>query len=112
MSKALAATCQDGVVTADALEVPGVTILSEGVAPSSGILLLEAGAKTYFAKTTPDLKTTLGKIADALDSIASALTAIDAKPPGTEPPAPAAAGDIAAISSLQAELEELMENLK
>lgn len=114
MSKILAATCQDGVVSVGSLPVEGTTILSEGVAPSSGVLLLQGANKTYIPKTTPDLKSTLETIASALGDIASALSTIDAKPVGGSgsAPAPGAAGNIAAITTAQAELEELMEALK
>ena len=70
MSKVLDATCVDNKVTCEGVEVPNVTILSEGVASSSGLLILEENKKTYVAKTTPDLKA-------ALELIISALTAID-----------------------------------
>jgi hypothetical protein len=113
VSKALAATCVGGVVKVGDLEVPSPVILSEGVASSSGVLILQGGdAPTYIPKTSPDLKTTLEKISSALSSIASALTAIDGKMAGTNPPAPVAAGDISTISSLQSDLAALMENLK
>lgn len=70
MSKVLDATCANNKVTCEGVEVPNVTILSEGIAESSGLLILEEDKKTYVAKTTPDLKS-------ALQLIISALTAID-----------------------------------
>jgi hypothetical protein len=81
------------------------SILSEGVGSSSGILLLQDDdGKIYIAKTSGDLKTTLEQISTALTHVATALTALDAKPIGTLPPAPAVAANVAAITAVQAAL--------
>ena len=111
MSKILPATCSAGVVTVDSLPV-SATILSEGVAQSSGIAIIEGEDVTYIAKISPDLKTTLGKIADALTQLVTALTAIDAKPLGALPPAPAAATQIAQLTAINVEVTALKEALK
>ena len=112
MSKALDATCLAGVVKVGDLPVAGATVLSEGVAQSQGVLIIEADKKTYVAKTSPDLKSTLDKISSALSQIATALTAIDGKPTGTLAPAPVATTNITQISTLQAELSALKDALK
>lgn len=112
MTKMLEATCVAGVVTADGVPVVSAEILSEGVGASSGVLFLDEDQAKYIPKTSPDLKTTLEKIASALSSIASALTTIDGKPTGTLPPAPAAAASIAQISAVQVEISALKEVLK
>lgn len=112
MSKILEATCAGGVVTADGLPVSGATVLSEGVAPSSGILIMQGDEKTYVAKTSPDLNLTLARLAEALGNIATALTALDAKPIGALPPAPSSAAAIANITSIQGQLTALKEAMK
>ncbi len=92
MVKVLPATYATGVVTADGLPVPGVTILCQGLGSSSGILILEGTQKTYVAKTSPDLDsaleqviTAIGKISDSLTSIAAAMTGPTTAPPPTLP---------------------------
>jgi hypothetical protein len=113
MSKILAATCVSGVVKVGSLPVDA-EILSEGVASSSGVVVLEDDQATYIAKTSPDLKTTLEKIASALGQLVTALTAIDAKPVGGSgsAPAPGAAANIAALTVLQTEVNALKAALK
>lgn len=114
MPRVLNATCVAGAVTSGSGVVSGVTILSGGVASSSGYLIIDQDRKYYVANTHLDLKTTLDKIASALTQIATALTTIDAKPVGGSgsAPAPGAASQITQISTIQAELALLKENLK
>jgi hypothetical protein len=112
MSKMLDASCSGGVVIAEGVPVPEAQILSEGVGPSTGVIIIDEDRARYLAKVTPDLKTTLEKIASALGAIASALTAIDSKPAGTLPPAPAAAANIATITSLQTDINTLKGMLR
>jgi len=117
MSKILEATCEDGIVTALGVEVQDVEILSEGVGASSGVLILDGDKAYYVAKTSPDLKTTLEKLSDALGSISSALSAIDgaghliAATAGVPGP-PVASGDISSLNSSKGELDDLLEELK
>lgn len=73
MSKMLDASCVAGVVTSEGVPVPTATILSEGVGPSSGVLLLDEDKARYIAKISPDLKATIEKLIDALTETASAL---------------------------------------
>lgn len=112
MSKILEATCTAGVPYVGAIPIPTATILSKGIGPSTGIMILEEDKQTYIAKTSPDLETTLTKIASALGQIVTALTLIDAKPLGPLPPVPAAAANILQLTALQAELTALKEILK
>ena len=119
MSKVLPATCEDGVVTVEGKPVTA-TILSEGVAASTGISVIEEDTVTYLAKTTPDLKTTLERLSEALESIASALDAIDTATlittcgagAGTAGPALVATADIAAIEDAKDAIDELKDNLR
>lgn len=113
MPRALEATCIAGVVKVGSLPVAGVEILSEGVGSSEGVLILDGEKRYYIADTTPDLKTTLEKLASVLTQIATALAAIDVKPfgaPGST--APVAATTIAQITALQVEVAALKETLK
>lgn len=126
MSKILEATCEGGVVKVGTLPVAGTTILSEGVGPSQGLLLLEGAEKHYLAKTTPDLKTTLEKLSSSLTDIASALTevgtaltTIAAVPSGwVTPPASVAANvatilsKVSTITAAQAQIDNLKGMLK
>ena len=117
MSKALEATCVAGVVTSEGVPVPDTTILSEGVAASEGLLILDEDKKTYIPKTSPDLKETLDKIVSVLGQISSALSALDtagfliSATMGVPSP-PVAASEISAIDTLQSELEDLKDNLR
>ena len=104
MSKVLDATCVNNKVTCEGSEVPNVTVLSEGVAESSGLLILEDDRKTYVPKTSPDLKA-------ALELIISALTAIDnngyiiASGSPDTPGGPKATSSISSLSSLKDSLK-------
>jgi hypothetical protein len=114
MAKALQGSCIGGVVSVGSLPVPGTKILSEGVGPSDGLVVIDNEECTYVPKTSGDLKTTLDKITQALGQVISALTTIDAKPVGGtgSAPAPGAATNIAQLTSLQAELSALKGMLK
>lgn len=111
MSKAIEATCAAGVVKVGALPVEGAVIFSEGVGSSQGIVIMEGGEKFYFAKITPDLKTTIEKTADALvdvvsalNEIATALTTIATVPSGWVTPPASVAANVAIIISKAAEI--------
>lgn len=123
MSKVIEATCVGGVVTAEGVPIPSADILSEGVAQSDGILILDEDDAKYVAKTSPDLKETLEKLSAALDNIASALSAIDGagyiisvtggpSPVVAIPSPPVATGDIASINSAKSAIDLFKENLK
>ncbi len=112
MPKVLEATCTAGIVSVGELPITDAVILSEGVAASTGFLIIQGSDSYYVAKTSPDLKTTLEKISSCLDSLISALGLLDAKPIGTLPPAVAVTTDIAELTALQVELDALTEALK
>jgi hypothetical protein len=117
MSKVLDATCVNHKVTCEGVEVPNVTVLSEGVSASSGLLILEDDRKTYVARTSPDLKSTLEKVISALGQIATALTAIDtnnyiiSSGPDVHG-GPRAVSNIASLNSLVTDLTTLKDALK
>lgn len=77
--KALSATCENKVVTADGVSVPAAEILSEGVGASSGVLIIDEDRAKYIADTTPDLKVALEKIIAALGQVSSALSTLAGK---------------------------------
>lgn len=112
MSKVLEATCVAGVVTSELVPVPAADILSEGIGPSEGILILDEDNATYVTSNASDIKSALDSIASALTQIATALTLIDAKPMGVLPPVPAATANVVAITAIQAQLSALKEILK
>lgn len=114
MIKVLDATCENGQVKVGTLSITGVTILSEGVGSSVGLLIIDGSESYYVAKTSPDLDTTLAKISSALDNIATALSTIDAKPVGGtgSAPAPGAASQISQIQSLKTEIDTLKGDLR
>lgn len=131
MSKVLEASCIGGVVSVQGVPVPGVILLSEGVANSDGILIVDEGKAYYLTNIGNDLDTALGKVIEALEKIGAALektvdslTAIDtaqyiiavsggsgAPAVGTPSP-PVAAGDISGITSAAAELEAVKAELE
>jgi hypothetical protein len=111
MSKVIEASCVGGVVTADSLPVAGTTILSEGVGSSEGLLVLDEDKKTYIAKISPDLKSTLdqlttalGQLTTALSQAVLALNVLDNKPLGALPPVPAVTANTAAITLAAAQI--------
>jgi hypothetical protein len=140
LSKILEATCVGGVVKVGALPVLDAVILSKGIGSSSGVLLMEGDKKTYVAKTSPDLGSTLEKleailtqlttslseISTALTSAATAFTATQAVtgpswvPPvalGTSAAVIAAqvsllTADGVALTAIKAEITLLKESLK
>jgi hypothetical protein len=76
MPRAIAATCENGVVTAEGVVVPGTVILSQGVGPSSGILVIDEDKKYFVAKTSPDVDATLESVIDALEAIVATIGAL------------------------------------
>jgi hypothetical protein len=112
VSKVLAATCVAGIVKVGALVVPAAEVLSEGVASSSGIVILDEDKAYYVAENSPDLKSTIEKVIDSLEDLASVLntiattlTSIGAGMTGpTTAPPPTLAVNVATIISKAAEI--------
>jgi hypothetical protein len=134
MSKVFSATCEAGVVKVGENVVPGVEVLTQGVAASTGILILDGENAYYFPTIGADLKTTLEKLVEiltqvktALDKTVDSLTAIDTVAPlvtscgagvGTATWVPVAAATITPIGtaatqleSIKADIESLIGNL-
>lgn len=114
MSKILEATCSAaGAVTSGDVVVPAVTVLSEGHQASTGLLLLDGTLKQYIASSATDIKTTIEKVADALDKLTDILTNIGAGMTGsTTAPPPTLAADILEITAIVTELDTLKDALK
>ncbi len=84
MSKIFDATCTaDSVVKVQGQAV-NATILSEGKKASTGIVALQGSTATYITSNASDVKllieninTLVGKIADVVDQVVLALSALD-----------------------------------
>lgn len=127
MSQVLSATCEGGVVKYQGYPVPGVEILSEGIGPSTGILVIDLTRVYYIAKTTTDLDETLdrliavlGKVSEGLGKAVDALTAIDTagyiktvtgQATGTASP-PVATSDISGVTSAIGEIDGIADELQ
>lgn len=121
MAKVLEATCVAGVVKVDGIVVAGAQILSEGVAASSGIVVIDLDRIYYVAMTTPDVKTTLEKMLAALGEVRQALTAIATGPVtatqgAAGPTWPALKSSLetraSALETLESEVATLKDGLK
>lgn len=107
MSKVIEASCVAGVVTADGKPVDDVTILiGEGVASSSGILILTGEEKFYVADFSSDLKDVITSLTSLLTNVVTVLTAHDGALGGTQ------AATIASITTAITTLTTKKENLK
>ncbi len=116
-TKLLEATCLAGVVTAEGVPVPAAEVLSEGVAQSSGVLLIEGDKAKYLVSNASDIKDLLTQINAALDTVAGAistvagaLTAINAAIPTAVPSASTpfdTASLLADLSSIEARIATL-----
>lgn len=115
MSKVLDATCAPGkIVSSEGFQVPSATVFSEGMQNSSGALILDKEKAWYFTSNASDIKTTLDKISLSLTQIATALTALDAKPTGGAGSAvtPVTVASVAQINVLKSEIDLLKGALK
>lgn len=113
MPKAFAATCLANVVTCKGVPVSGVVILSEGVAQSSGFLILDEDKTYYVAKTSPDLKTTIQKLVSITNKVTALFTSVGSGMHGsTTAVPPTLASDVAAIADESAILQTLSESMK
>lgn len=107
MSKILEASCAAGIVTADNLPVAGSIILSEGVKPSTGVLLLEEDKATYVTSSASDIKDLITNLETIIDQLVITLTAIDAvtTAPGSN------AASIATLTALKTSLLTVQKGL-
>ena len=114
MSKILPATCDaNGKVTADGVEVEGAIVLSLGKQASSGLLYLDADKAWYFPSSATDIQTTIDKVSQALEKIASILTSIGGGMTGpTTAPPPTLVTDVATLNTIKGELDTLKGALK
>jgi hypothetical protein len=126
VAKVIQATCEGGVVTALGVEVPGTTVISEGVGSSQGAAILDEDTSFYIANTAPDLKQTIEDLIDviadvstALTQAASGLTAIaGVTGPAWAPPGSLAGNvaqittKVASLTAISAQLETLKGSLR
>ncbi len=108
MSKILEASCAAGIVTSDGVPVVGATVLSEGVAPSSGLLFLEEDKATYLPSSATDIKDLIGRMDTILEKIIQIATSLDAAALVTG----TAAANIVLLTALKVELALSKELLK
>ncbi len=121
MSKMIEASCIGGIVTADEVSIPAAVIMSEGVAASEGILILDEERAKYITSSAQDLKTTIEDLITILGDVKNALSSIDGvgslvtlcgAGPGSATWVPVATASIAAINSGITGLTTLKENLR
>jgi hypothetical protein len=111
MSRVLEASCEDGVVTVQGLEIEA-EIFTEGLGQSTGIVIIDKDKAYYVASSSANLKTTIEKViaviedlADALTQVGTTLTSIGAGMTGpTTAPPPTLAADVLAINAKVVEL--------
>jgi hypothetical protein len=101
------ASCAAGIVTVEGKPVVPVTILSEGVKPSTGVALLQGNKLSYLTSNASDIKDLIQNMSAILDQIVLALTGIDAVT--TVPGSNAAA--IALVTTLKTTLLTAQGNL-
>lgn len=115
MSKVFNAECSAaGKVSIEGYEIPDAQVMSAGKAQSQGTAFMDGDKTKYIPNNTGDIETTLQKIVDVLQQIATALTTIDAKPTGGTGSAPVAtvASQVAQINAIRTELNTLKGALK
>lgn len=113
MSKILDASCTGSVVTCEGKPVPSAIILSEGLGPSTGILIMQNGKQYYVSKTTPDVKEVITQLNDLIPKLLTAFTSIASGMTGpTTAPPPTLATDLAALTAVNTQLIALKAMLK
>lgn len=102
-----------GVVKTEQIVISEAEILSEGVAESTGAVLVDGDQVKYFTSSASDIKTTIESLVDAIQKIAAIATSIGAGMTGpTTAPPPTLAADVIELTAIAAELTTLKENLK
>lgn len=113
MSMILEASCVNNIVTCKGLAIPDAIVLSEGVAPSTGILLMQDGELYYIAKTTADLKKTIDELTVLIPKLVAIFTSIGAGMTGpTTAPPPTLPADLASLTLINTELTTLKNMLR
>lgn len=113
MSRIFEATCEANVVKIGGKPVDNTVVLSEGVAASTGVGLMQGDEMHYIAKTSGDLKTVIGKVSDLIQLLSDTLTAIGTgmtgpttAPPGSLPTS------ITQLATMKTALNTLKDNLR
>lgn len=107
MSNVIEATCENNVVKIAGKTVPA-TILSQGKASSTGVVLLDAEKATYVTSNATDLATLINTLGDVIQKIIEIATSLDAVTvtPGT------AAANIALLTVMKTQLVLTKDLLK
>lgn len=102
-----------GQVTVNGLTVPGAKIISLGKGESSGCLLIFGDKAFYLTSNATDLESTITKLTESINKIATILTSIGAgmTGPTTAPPGTLAT-DVLELTMIATELNQLKEVLK
>jgi hypothetical protein len=101
------AICAAGIVTADNLPVVGATILSSGVKPSTGVLLMQGAKKTYVTSNASDIQDLITALNGIITNINLVLASLD-----TTLNSGANAATITLITTANTQLLALKELLK
>jgi len=77
MSKIFSATADaEGKVKVNGVSVPGVIVMSEGKAVSTGLLFMQDGYAYYVPSSASDVASTIQGLIDTLTDLTAALTTI------------------------------------
>lgn len=106
MSKILAATCENSIVTVEGKEVEA-EILSEGQKSSEGIVLIKGNKVVYISSSALDIKEVIEKLVQIVGKISEISLGIDSV---TNSPGGQAAG-FAELNTLKTELNLIKDNL-
>jgi hypothetical protein len=114
MSKILHASCANNTVTAEGVTISPVTVLSNGVGESEGVLLLDEDKATYVTSNATDLGTSIEKLVDLIGKLTTYITNIDIQFTAMSGVGGVAANPTAAseLSTLSTDLTTLGNNLK
>ncbi len=112
MARIIAATCVSGQVTVEGFPIEA-TILSQGVASSEGIVILQGATAFYVASNALDLKDVIEKTAELVNLCATLFTAIGAGMTGpTTAPPPTLAADVLNIQTKATVLDAIKDTLR
>lgn len=76
MTRFIDAICTANIVTVSGVPILDAVILSEGIGPSTGILIVSEDKPYYIAKTSGDLSSTIDLITNTLTQLSATISAI------------------------------------
>lgn len=112
MSKIKPASCVSNVVKIGSFPVDA-TVLSQGVAPSSGLALIEEDNVTYITSNASDIHDVIAQVTNLIQLVSDTLTAIGSgmTGPTTAPPATLPTS-IVNLATIKSTLSVMKDNLK